>query len=164
LLGERIEELEARLQAADQPLDPGTQRRLARLRGVLTWRLETDYHARLTDTFRHLDELNVVVDTMQADYDAFVRTRQAALHSYVGYEIPIQRLRARVAEGLARLNLLMARQGHMLETVAINELRSRRERLETYQNEARYAFADSYDRASRAQAQAADTAEDGEQG
>ena len=152
IFGERIDDLETRLQESGQPVDPGVQDRLARLRGVLIWHLETDYHARLTETFKHLDELNVVVDTMQTEYDAFVRTRQAALHSYVGYEIPIQRLRARVADGLARLNLLMARQGHMLETVAISELRWRRERLDTYQNEARYAFADSYDRASRAQA------------
>jgi len=45
----------------------------------------------------------------------------------------------------------MARQGHMLETVAINELKIRRDRLEVYQNQARYAFADSYDRAAKAQ-------------
>jgi hypothetical protein len=38
----------------------------------------------------------------------------------------------------------------MLETVAINELKIRRDRLEAYQNQARYAFADSYDRAAKA--------------
>ncbi len=154
ILGTRIEGLEARLQASGQAMDTGVQLRLARLRGVLVWNLETDYHARLTETFKHLGELNVVVDILQTQYDAFVRSRQAAMHSYVGYEIPIQRLRARVTEGLERLNLLMASQGHMLETVAINELKSRQQQLETYQNEARYAFADSYDRASKAQAQA----------
>jgi hypothetical protein len=76
------------------------------------------------------------------------------MHSYVGYDIPIQRLRTRVSNGLQRLNLLMARQGHLLETVAINELKIRRQRLEMYRNEARYAFADSYDRAAKAQANA----------
>ena len=40
----------------------------------------------------------------------------------------------------------------MLETVAIRELRARRELLEAYQNQARFAFADSYDRAAKAQA------------
>jgi hypothetical protein len=89
---------------------------------------------------------------MQAQYAAFVRTRQAALHSYVGYDDQIVQLRRRVAGALERLQLLMARQGHMLEVVAVNELSLRRQRLETYQNQARYAFADSFDRAAKAQA------------
>jgi hypothetical protein len=41
----------------------------------------------------------------------------------------------------------------MLEEVAIQELETRRERLEAYQNQARFAFADSYDRAAKAQVQ-----------
>jgi hypothetical protein len=41
----------------------------------------------------------------------------------------------------------------MLETVAVEELRVRRERLEAYENQARFAFADSYDRAAKTQAQ-----------
>jgi len=45
----------------------------------------------------------------------------------------------------------MARQGHMLETVAINQLKARRERLVDQQTQARYAVADSYDRAARLQ-------------
>ncbi|MEE8165297.1 MAG: hypothetical protein V3T64_07000, partial [Myxococcota bacterium] len=69
-----------------------------------------------------------------------------------GYEIPINRLRVRVGEALERLELLMAQQGYLLESVAIDELTGRRERLEAYQNQARFAFADSYDRAAKAQA------------
>jgi hypothetical protein len=42
----------------------------------------------------------------------------------------------------------------MIETVAINELTARRERLVAQQTEARYAVADSYDRAARAQSAA----------
>jgi hypothetical protein len=163
----RIADIDSRLQADGRPDDDPLRLRATRLRGVLLWNLETDYHARLTETYKHLYALNEVIDEMQSRYDAFVRARQAAMHSYVGYEIPIQRLRMRVSNGLQRLNLLMARQGHLLETVAINELKNRRQRLEMYRNEARYAFADSYDRAAKAQASAEhDTAQrtDGEQG
>jgi hypothetical protein len=39
----------------------------------------------------------------------------------------------------------------MIETVAINQLDARRERLVAQQTQARYAVADSYDRAARAQ-------------
>jgi hypothetical protein len=45
----------------------------------------------------------------------------------------------------------MTRQGQLIETVAIEELRARGERLQTYQTQARYAVADSYDRATKAQ-------------
>ena len=44
----------------------------------------------------------------------------------------------------------MARQGHMIEVMAINELELRRQRLEEYQIKARFAMAESYDRASKA--------------
>ena len=47
---------------------------------------------------------------------------------------------------------LMARQGHVLERVAIEELIARRGRLENYRDKARFALADSYDRATQAQA------------
>jgi predicted negative regulator of RcsB-dependent stress response len=147
----RIERIQARLEETGGPEEAGLRERLARLEGILIWNLETSYHARLTEAYKNLRQLNEVVDALQAQYDSFVRARQAAMHSYVGYEIPIRRLRTRVADGLKRVNLLMARQGHMLETVAIRELDLRRERLVHYQNEARYAFADSYDRAARAQ-------------
>ena len=91
---------------------------------------------------------------MIAQYDTFVRARQAATHSYVGYDGRIRGLDARIGEALERLTLLMARQGHRLESVAIDELAARRDLLETYQSRARFAFADSYDRAAKAQARA----------
>ena len=80
-----------------------------------------------------------------------MRVRQAATHSYQGYDVPIKRLRTRVKEAGQRIDLLMARQGHMLEQVAIRELKKRVERLEGYEERARYALADSYDRAAAAQ-------------
>jgi hypothetical protein len=45
----------------------------------------------------------------------------------------------------------MARQGQMIENVAINQLEARRERLVAQQIQARFGIADSYDRAARAQ-------------
>jgi hypothetical protein len=153
LLGSRIDQLKAAVRDPSDPEEAALRPRIRRLKGVLTWDLETQYHERLTDAHEHLLELNEDVDALTAQYDAFVRTRQAATHSYVGYEIPIHGLRGRIGDALERLDVLMARQGHMLEIVASLELKVRRERLETYLNQARFAFADSYDRAAKAQAQ-----------
>jgi hypothetical protein len=147
----RIALIEAQLGDSLDPEALALRRRAARLRGTLTWRLETEYHERMTAAFEHLNEMDADVAALTRQYDAFVRTRQAATHSYVGYGIQIGRLRQRVGEALQRTDLLMARQGHLIETVAINRLEARRERLAAQQTEARYGIADSYDRAARAQ-------------
>ncbi len=151
IAGERIALIEKRLGDSDDPESLALRQRAARLRGALTWRLETEYNERLTAAHVHLNELNAPVDALTRQYDVFVRTRQAATHSYVGYDVQIARLRERVGDALQRVDMLIARQGHMIETVAINQLEARRERLVAQQAEARFGVADSYDRAARAQ-------------
>src|SRR5215471_17644770 len=151
IAGERIALIEKRLGDSDHPESLALRQRAARLRGTLTWRLETEYPERLTAAYAHLNELNAPVDALTRQYDAFVRTRQAATHSYVGYDVQIARLRERVSDASQRVDILLARQGHLIETVAVNQLEARRERLVAQQAEARFGVADSYDRAARAQ-------------
>jgi len=151
IAGERIALIEKQLGDSDNPESLPLRQRAAHLRGAITWRLETEYQERLTAAHVHLNELNAQVDALTRQYDAFVKTRQAAAHSYVGYDVQISRLRERVGEALQRVDMLMARQGHMIETVAINQLEARRGRLVAQQTEARFGVADSYDRAARAQ-------------
>src|SRR5215469_15624791 len=116
---EQLRNVDTALQHVSGPEYAALQTRMRHLQGVLTWRL----------------------------YTAFVRARQAAVHSYSGYDQSITRLRTRVGEALQRVDTLQARQGHVIEAVAIDELNTRRQRLEAYQVQARYAVADSYDRA-----------------
>ena len=144
--------LDAALQRASGPQVDALRDRVLRLKGVITWNLYTEYPERLTAAYKHLHELDEDVKTLNERYTAFVRTRQAAVHSYVGYEEPIRALRTRVDTALDQVNALMARQGHLIETVAIEELQARGQRLQAYQTQARYAVADSYDRATKAQA------------
>src|SRR5439155_19473798 len=139
LAGESLALVEKQLGDSKSPASRALRERAARLRGVLTWRLETEYPERLTAAHAHLKELNEHVDALTRQYDAFVRTRQAATHSYVGYDAQIQRLRGSVGEALQRVNTLMAQQGHLIETVAIDQLRNRLDRLVTQHAEARYA-------------------------
>jgi chromosome segregation ATPase len=149
----RIDSLEAALGSAGGPGYDALAHRLRRLKGALVWRQAGEYHQRLTDAHEHLRQLNQDVDALTARYQAFVRARQAATHSYVGYAAPIGGLRERIAAAQETLKVLMERQGELLEAVASRELTLRQERLEAYQNQARFAFADSYDRAAKAQAQ-----------
>ena len=111
----------------------------------------TDYDRRLTEAHTHLRDLNDEVALMQRQYTVFVRTRQAASQSYEGYGDTIRRLRSLIRTAGEKVDTLMARQGNMLEGMAVSELTRRRERLAEFQIKARFALADSYDRATRAQ-------------
>jgi len=148
---DRIALAEKQIGDSNSPESLGLRQRAARLRGAITWRLETEYNDRLTAAHAHLKELNTQVDELTGQYEAFVRSRQAATHSYVGYDKQIEQLRKRVGDALENVDSLMDRQGQMIETVAINRLDSRRERLTAQQTEARFGVADSYDRAAREQ-------------
>jgi hypothetical protein len=148
---EHIRAIEHALQKTTGAGKPQLEERLRHLKGVLTWTLYTSYPQRLTEAHEHLNALNADIAVLTKQYQEFVRTRQAAEHSYLGYDDTIKRLRTRAAESLEAVNKLMAQQGHLIETVAIEELKTRRARLEVYQTQARYAVADSYDRAAKAQ-------------
>jgi len=148
----RIDAVEVALKLGDRSDKDVLLQRLQRLKGLVTWDLETTYHARLTEFDRNVRSLDEAMIVAQNEYDEYVRTRQAATHSYVGYEKPISRLRADVRESVDQIDRLMARQGHLLEVLAIDELMARRDHLENYGDKARFALADSYDRATQAQA------------
>jgi tetratricopeptide (TPR) repeat protein len=125
--------------------------RVRRLRGVLDWKIYTEYDQRLTAAHKNLRNLNHVIDALHKQYASFVRTRQAATQSYEGYDDVIRRLQARITVARKKVEELMAHQGQMLEVMAVHELTARRGRLEEFQVKARFALADSYDRASKAQ-------------
>lgn len=147
-----LEAMEAQLAGSDSAFANSMMQRIARLKGTVTWTLETEYHARLTRFNENLRGLDAAMAIAQEQYDAFVRTRQAATHSFVGYDKPVNRLRMQVQAAIDKVELLMARQGRLLELVAIDELTARRRRLESYGDKARFALADSYDRATQTQA------------
>ncbi len=125
--------------------------RVKRLRGVLLWSVSSEYDQRLTDAYNHLISLDEIIKELKIRHRSFIRTRQAATQSYEGYTIPIRQLRTRLFAAQRKLKGVMAKQGRLLETMAINELDSRRKRLEEYQIKARFALAESYDRAMKAE-------------
>jgi len=148
---EKLARLEQSLAADSGTAGEDVRERIGRLRGVLLWNIRTGYDQRLTDTFKHLIVLNKEVERLKEQYNSFVRTRQAATQSYQGYGEGIRSQRTLIAAAREKTKVLMARQGNVLETMAVEELTRRRERLEQFRITARFAVADSYDRATRAQ-------------
>jgi len=135
-------------------VDANLMHRAKRLRGILLWRVHSEYDQRLTDAYNNLVALDGIIVVLKEKYSSFVRARQAAAQSYEGYKIPIRQLRTRLFSAQRTLKGVTAKQGRLLETMAINELSLRRERLEEYQIKARFALAESYDRATTAQVDA----------
>jgi hypothetical protein len=131
--------------------DPRTLARIDRLEGVISWRIDTQYQDRFSKANKHLHELDADVDKLRKIYHSFVRTRQAATQSYKGYNTELNQLRIKIRNAREKIKVLMARQGHLIEVMALNELELRRKRLEQYQVKARFAMAENYDRATKAQ-------------
>jgi hypothetical protein len=152
IVSEKIADLERRLTAGGVEIPGEIEERIKRLQGVMHWHLQTEYDQRLTVAHKNLRELDRIVAQLKTQYTAFVRTRQAATQSYEGYAEVIRRQRLRIQTAQEQVKVLMARQGHMLEIMAVNELAGRRTRLEEFQVKARFALADSYDRATKDQA------------
>lgn len=152
----RLEDVRALLARNPSLNSEETDARISRLEGLLKFKLSREFDQRLTDAYKHLQELDEVIVALEDTYQRYVRSRQAATHSYEGYSDQIVRLRAGVKRSQERIDQLMARQGRMLEQLAIDELDQRRAQLESYQIKARFALADSYDRANELQEQRQD--------
>ncbi len=151
-----LTQLEQALGAGGAAVAPELGERIKRLRGVLAYNLATEYDQRFTEAHMNLRALDPDLDLLKRQYTAFVRTRQAATQSYEGYDETIRQQRQQIEAALEQTKVLMARQGEMLEIMAVNELSKRRDRLEEFQIKARFAMADSYDRASKTQLQKGD--------
>ncbi|WP_052107880.1 tetratricopeptide repeat protein [Aerolutibacter daejeonensis] len=148
---DRINAVEAAVARLPEAQRGGQLDRVGRLRGTITWMLRTEYADRLTEAHEHLEELDTEIVALRERYHAFVRLRQASVHSYLGYDDGIRDLRNRVRDSLERVGQLQKQQGSLIEAVAVTELTARSERLKAYQTQARYAVADSFDRANQAQ-------------
>lgn len=154
----QLAQLEAKYKDDTSAEADDVRRRIARLHGRIDYEIKTTYDQRLTDAYKNLRQLDADVDRLKKIYAAFVRTRQAATQSYQGYDEQIRHARNRSRDAKEKVASLMARQGHMLEVMATHELEQRRERLEGYQVKARFAIAESYDRAVKAQQQVTEPA------
>lgn len=149
---EKLARIEKSLVKSGASPDSAAMERVRRLKGYLIWNIKTEYDERQTKAFKHLAALDKDITRMQEIYASFVRTRQAATQSYEGYDEQIRRLRNNTSQSMDKVKQLMARQGHMLEVMAVNELVKRRQKLEDSQVKARFAMAESYDRATMREA------------
>ncbi|VAW70911.1 hypothetical protein MNBD_GAMMA10-61 [hydrothermal vent metagenome] len=148
---DKLNKIELYLSNHPQKKTAQVSERVKRLKGVLHWQVTSAYNARLTTAYKEMRKLDIYIKKLNTAYESFVRTRQSATQSYRNYKIPIRQLKTRIQEKQIKVNAIMARQGRQIENMAVNELERRRNLLEEYQIKARFALAESYDRASKKQ-------------
>jgi hypothetical protein len=118
------------------------------MKGVVYWRLSESFKARLWNERRSVKELEGMLRETQK---RAVLVRQALAGTPLttgGYASRVAAIRARIDELHARLADISQRQNLFLQSLAIRELEGQKQRIETYQIQARYELAAIYDRTS----------------
>jgi hypothetical protein len=144
----RIVRLEAALLAAPNDEETNVIREKTRLaKGVLYWRLAESFKARVWNERRTLKDLDQALREAQ---NRWVRVQKArgSMPNYTGdFAARVESLRLRLDAAQQRLAGVAQQQNGLLESLARNELEQQKERISTYQIQARFALASIYDRA-----------------
>lgn len=130
--------------------------RAGRLQGVLSWQMEADYDQRLQTSYQHLKELDEVIKKLQAQHQVVTTMKREAYQSFEGYLVPFQRMSTQLRSLRDRAKAGLQQQARYLEKVAVRELDRRRKKLAEYRVKARFALAESYDRATKKRAEEAE--------
>jgi hypothetical protein len=144
----RIERLEAALLTAPQDEETNAIREKARLaKGVLYWRLAESFKARVWNERRTLKDLDQALREAQNRWVRVEKARSATPDNTDEFAARVAALRERLDATQARLAAVAEQQNGLLENLARNELEQQKERIGTYQIQARFALASIYDRA-----------------
>jgi hypothetical protein len=118
------------------------------MKGVMYWRLSASFKARLWNERRSVKELEAQLKETQKRA-VLVRQARAGVPADAGaYSGRVAAVRARMDQLQQRLADVSAQQNRFLQALAIRELEGQKQRISTYQIQARYELAAIYDRAS----------------
>jgi hypothetical protein len=139
-----------RTPAADLPEAREARHKLRLLKGVLQWELDRDFKARLWKARRRVRETGEALVETERTRRSVDRTMREEPGVYANFDRRVIQLAPRIDALTAKVQAALARQRAFLQDVAISELRAQKERLDTYDIEARFALATIYDRSSTA--------------
>lgn len=144
----RITRMEAALLTAPNDDETNVIRDKLRLaKGVLYWRLAESFKARVWNERRTLKDLDQALREAQARWVRVEKARGAMPMSTGQFAERVAALRARLDASQQRLAGVAKMQNGLLEGLARTELEQQKERIGTYQIQARFALASIYDRA-----------------
>jgi hypothetical protein len=144
----RVMRLEAALLTAPNDEETNVIREKTRLaKGVLYWRLAESFKARVWNERRTLKDLDQALREAQNRWVRVQKARGAMPNNTGEFAARVAALRARLDGAQQRLAGVAKQQNALLETLARKELEQQKERIGTYQIQARFALASIYDRA-----------------
>ncbi|HZO24029.1 MAG TPA: hypothetical protein VFB37_16150, partial [Steroidobacteraceae bacterium] len=162
----RIRRLEAALAGApDTPENADLRERLRLVKGVLYFRLDESFKARMWQQHRSIKDLDLALQEAQSRWIRVDRARKSVPTNTGEFAARVAALKTRIDALQVRLAATEQKQGAYLAQVAVGELEEQKSRLATYQVQARFALATMYDRAANAdQAQEGQTPQPTQQG
>jgi outer membrane protein assembly factor BamD (BamD/ComL family) len=147
----KIHELEDALAA--QPDDPSldeTRDKVRLLKGVLYWQMNESFKARTWTTRRSLKELDAALKQMEKRWLLVQQARKNMPNDTEAFAHRVAQLRPRIEALGTRLAAAGRAQGEYLAGIAVDELEVQKQRLTSYQVQARFALASIYDRSADA--------------
>ena len=134
--------------ALDTPEAAEAREKIALLKGVLLWELDKEFNDRLWHIRRNLRETGEVLVDAQRARRSVDTTMQKEPLQFADFNSRIEGLSPRIDALQARVDTAMTRHRVFLQSVAADELRAQKQRLETYVVQARFALAAIYDMSS----------------
>ena len=144
----RIQKIEAAL--ADLPNDKensALRDRLRLVKGVLYFRLNDSFKARVWRERRTIKDLDLALHEAQSRWIRVDRARKSVPTNTGEFDARITSLQQRIDAIQLRLVDVAQKQNNFLAALAVKELQGQKDRLATYQIQARFALASMYDRA-----------------
>ena len=143
-----MQRIEAGLAGApDTPDNADMRARLALVKGVLQYRLNDAYGARLWQEHRSLKDLGLALNEAQGRWIRVERARKNMPANTGEFATRVAALKQRIEALQVRLAATEQKQSDYLARVAVGELEEQKDRLAAYQVQARFALATMYDRA-----------------
>lgn len=121
--------------------------RLRLVKGVLSWRLDEAFKARVYQERRALKDLDSAIREAERRWVRVEKARSGVQTNTGEFETRIAAAASRLSALQSRLAAARDKQNEHLEQVAVAELESQKDRLAAYRVQARFALASIYDRA-----------------
>lgn len=135
-------------QHADDPTLAGMRDKHRLLKGVMYWRLSQSFKERLWNERHSLRELDSALAETQKRSVAVRQAQSGAPGGTLAFAGRVADVQARMEALQVRLAAAAKRQDVFLQALAIRELDAQKQRIATYQIQARYELAAIYDKAS----------------
>ena len=144
----QIQRIEAALSGApDTPENAQLRERLKLVKGVLYFRLNDSFKARMWQQRRSMKDLDLALHEAQSRWIRVDRARKSVPNNNGEFAARVAALKARIDELQGRLAAVEQKQEGYLAQLAIHALEEQKGRLAAYQVQARFALATMYDRA-----------------